>query len=158
MVASIPNIIRYFNLHQSLKPSVFKGFLIENNKDLRNDLLNYCKSNSTIEFVRYLLKRAIEERKKGAIRVYIEDLSLFSYLLTQYYQAEDILLIWSAKRADFDTWCGMDGELLSYLGVQATEDYLSQIETKEAEEALEHVRAYKQEDIDLYFSQTHYYL
>ena len=54
-----------------------------------------------------------------------EDLLMFSFFTTKNKETIDFDLIMEAKVADFDTWCGFDGEMIFYtLGYQATKDYL----------------------------------
>ncbi len=54
-----------------------------------------------------------------------EDLLMFSYFASKNNETIDFDLIMEAKLADFDTWCGFDGEMIFYtLGYQTTKDYL----------------------------------
>jgi hypothetical protein len=157
-IKDIKRIIQRFQKKKSIEDLDFQDFLEEFGARLKGELLQYFKGNKNLELARYLLKKAIEERKKDVIIVFIEDLSLFSYILAQHQLQEDVLLIWQAKNADFDTWCGFDGDLLSFMGVQHTLDYLKDIKTKDALEAYDYVKEYKQVDVDDYFQRPHYYL
>jgi hypothetical protein len=143
---------------KQLDEALFKAFLVSANEGFRAELIPYFQQNQQVTFIRYLLKRAIQERKKGAISIFIEDLSLFSFLLTQRRQAKDVLLIWQAKNANFDTWCRFDGALLCFMGVENTQDYLKKRRNKEAKKVIDYIKEYNQEDVDAYFSTPHYYL
>ena len=51
--------------------------------------------------------------------------------------SEDLDLIMQAKLADFDTWCGFDGEMVFYpLGYEQTLEYLKQNKSKFGEKAV----------------------
>jgi hypothetical protein len=158
MNAEIKRIVKTFQKKNKIDDSDFQEFLEEFGARLKKDLIHYFNEDKNIEFARYLLTKAIEERKKDIILIFIEDLSLFSYILGEHKQQEDVHLIWQAKNADFDTWCGFDGELLCFMGVDATLDYLKNIDNKEAKEASEYIAYFKQADIDDYFKRPHYYL
>jgi hypothetical protein len=158
MSKEIKRIIQRFQKTKDIEDLDFQVFLEEFGAPLKGDLLKYFKENKNRELARFLLKKAIEERKKDVIIIFIEDLSLFSYILAQHKQEEDVLLIWQAKNADFDTWCGFDGDLLSFMGVQATLDFLKNIETRDVLEVFDYVKEYNQSDVDDYFQRPHYYL
>ena len=151
-------VIKTFENENQVKNTDFKAFLITFDKGLRSNLVHYFKHNVNIKFARYLLKKAVDERVTDTGIIYIEDLCLFSYLVAAHKQIEDVLLIWSAKDADFDTWCGFDGELLSFMGIETTINYLKNLETVESEKVLDYMKEYNQVDIDDYFSEEHYYL
>jgi hypothetical protein len=158
MNKDIKRIIKTFQMKKIVEDLDFQDLLEEFGARLKGALIQYFKENKNLDLARYLLKKAIVERKKDVIIVFIEDLSLFSHILAQHKQQEDVLLIWQAKNADFDTWCGFDGDLLSFMGVQETLNYLKDIKTKEASEAYDYVKEYKQLDVDDYFQRQHYYL
>jgi hypothetical protein len=158
MSKDIKRIIQRFQKKKSIEDLDFQDFLEEFGARLKGGLLQYFIENKNPELARYLLKKGIEERKKDVIIVFIEDLSLFSYILAQHKQQEDVLLIWQAKNADFDTWCGFDGDLLCFMGVQHTLDYLKNITTQNVLEVYDYVKEYNQGDVDDYFQRPHYYL
>ena len=158
MSAEIKRIVKTFQKKRNIEDADFQDFLEEFGARLKKELIHYFNENKNLEFARYLLKKAIEERKKDIILIFIEDLSLFSYILGEHKQQEDVHLIWQAKNSDFDTWCGFDGELLSFMGVDTTLNYLKSRDTQQAKEAKEYIEHFKQAEVDDYFKRTHYYL
>ncbi len=106
----------------------------------RKDLVGYFKQNQNRPFVLALLNRFIELRKSPEGEVYIEDLMLVCLLLGMHRQIEDCLKIWEAKDTDFDTYCGVDIQLVPFMGVEQTIEYLNTQRSKEAEDALKYVR------------------
>jgi hypothetical protein len=53
--------------------------------------------------------------------------------------AEDALLIWDAKRSNFDAGCGLDIQFLCGAGLQATKDFLAASSAPTAAKALSYL-------------------
>jgi hypothetical protein len=53
--------------------------------------------------------------------------------------AEDSLLIWRAKSLNFDTFCGIDVQLLCGAGLEQTKAFLADAGTEDAAKALEYL-------------------
>jgi hypothetical protein len=157
MNKALTKIIETFDKIHQVSDADFSAFLITDNDTLRGDLVHYFTTHQHIQLARYLLTKAVEERKNNTGQIYIEDLCLFSYFVAAHHDIEDVMLIWSAKYADFDTWAGFDGELLSFMGVEKTCHYLQSLNTEAATKAMDYVKNFQQEDIDFYFSEEHYY-
>lgn len=110
-------------------------------EDLRSDLCKYLGFNKNREFALDLLKTLIELRKNPGKEISTDDLKLACYLLGLHQQTADCLLIWEAKRGDFDTFCGIDIQLMAFAGVEQVISYLQTIDSADAKEALQHVVA-----------------
>ncbi|SRR5579884_1412395 len=61
------------------------------------------------------------------------------FLLFLLGQLEDVELLWRAKRASFDTWCGFDIQFLVGAGVAPTLSYLQDIQEKWARHAKSYI-------------------
>lgn len=123
----VENIISEFENTSSVSSENFEKLLIDNQSPKRLEFVGYIKNYKNIELSRYLLKTAISYRKGelGACGCMCEDLLMFSYFVSKNKETLDLDLIMTAKLADFDTWCGFDGEMIFYtLGYQKTKNYL----------------------------------
>lgn len=123
----VENILLKFKNTKSVTSENFEQLLIDNQRPERTEFVDYIKNYQDIELSRYLLKTAIAFRKSelGTCGCMCEDLLMFSYFASKNNETIDFDLIMEAKLADFDTWCGFDGEMIFYtLGYQATRDYL----------------------------------
>jgi len=70
-----------------------------------------------------------------------DDMELLRVLCIQLFAAghvSDSLLIWRAKRASFDTGCGLDIQFLCGAGLDATRDFLARSGATDAVEYLDH--------------------
>lgn len=122
-------IISEFNNTKSVCDENFGRLLIDNQRPERLEFVDYIKNYQNIELSRYLLKNAISYRKSelGTCGCMCEDLLMFSFFTSKNKETTDFDLIMEAKLADFDTWCGFDGEMIFYtLGYQGTKDYLKE--------------------------------
>jgi len=125
----IEDIISEFNNTKSVSNEKFEILLIDNQSPKRLEFVNYIKNYQNTELSRYLLKKAISYRngELGTCGCMCEDLLMFSYFTSKNKETTDFDLIMEAKLADFDTWCGFDGEMIFYtLGYQGTKDYLKE--------------------------------
>ncbi|MNN76425.1 hypothetical protein D3C81_1928010 [compost metagenome] len=75
-----------------------------------------------------------------------EYLKTLCILLFTFGYTEDALLIWNAKKKDFDAGCYIDGELLIGAGLYETINYLQELNTTKAKEILEYLEQYKTND------------
>lgn len=112
---------------------------IQNDQVLRKDLINYFRQNQDREFALALLDKFISIRKSAEGVMPFEDLMLACYILGLHNHIEDCLKIWEAKMADFDTYCGLDIQLIGFAGIKETIEFLKQQSTQTASEALEYV-------------------
>jgi hypothetical protein len=126
--------------------------VLQSEKKARIDLRNSLKTNPNREFAIYLLKRFIELRKDPEFELWIEDLMMASYMVGIHGNVEDSLLIWEAKYADFDTYCGMDGELIAFSGLAQTINFLETNGSEDAKKAIKYLKGYNEKDIQEYFS------
>ena len=89
---------------------------------------------------------------------------LACYVVGMHQQIEDCLKIWEAKRVDFDTYCGLDIQLMAFCGVELTLDFLKTQNTEASLQAYEYMimcrDAHDFEHLEMYFSQEHlpYYI
>ncbi len=123
----VEDIIYEFNNTKSVCSEKFEKLLIDNQRPERLEFVDYIKNCQNVELSRYLLKTAILYRKGelGTCGCMCEDLLMFSFFTSKNVETTDFDLIMEAKEADFDTWCGFDGEMVFYtLGYQTTKDYL----------------------------------
>lgn len=80
-------------------------------------------------------------RKDYRNEISIDDLMLASFILSMHGQVADSLKIWEAKRVDFDSYCGVDIQLVVFTGVDQTIAFLEKQPDSEAKKALEYVIA-----------------
>jgi hypothetical protein len=103
-----------------------------------------------------LLNSFIAHRKAEILDVTMHELMLGAHLVGMHQQPEDILLNWKAKTVDFDSYCAVDIQVVPFIGVEATIEYLSNLQTKEAKEALEYISECNEagdfDDMDEFFS------
>lgn len=112
--------------------------------DLRKALVNHIRTNKDRQFSLALLDKMIEVRKKRneettTVFIYMETVMLGCYLLRLHGHVEDCLKVWQAKTVDFDTYCGVDVQLVVFAGVDPTIAYLRTQTSKEAADALEYI-------------------
>ncbi|NIG54063.1 hypothetical protein [Chitinophaga sp. Cy-1792] len=128
---------------------------------LRQLLFDYFKTHKNRNFALALLNRLIELRKDPDNLVSGDDLMLACYILGQHKQVEDCLLIWKAKRTDFDSYCYIDGQLIAFMGAQPTIDFLKTVNSEEAADALFYttgcVESGDYDSLDEYYSRNSYY-
>jgi hypothetical protein len=127
---------------------------IRNDQQLRADLVNLFQTNPDRRITLALLNEFIELRKDPDSIIYIEELMLASFLVGMHGHVEDCLKVWEAKNADFDAYCGLDGELILFSGIDETISFLKSQTSDEAQKALEYVTGFDAEEVSEYFSKT----
>ena len=130
-------------------------YIIQNDQTLRVELIQHFRQHQNRHFALYLLNTFITVRRDPEGIMPFEDLMFACYLLGLHQQVEDCLKIWEVKRIDFDTYCGLDIQLVPFAGVNKTLAFLKEQTTVEGEEAYEHIKAcFKAGDFD---TQDEYY-
>lgn len=130
----ITELIAAFELSQEISDLQFRQLLLDG--AWRKQFVEYIRNCTHESLSRYLLKKAIEFRKSGQ-ELICEDLLMFSYFTSKNGSAKDVDLIMEAKLADFDTWCGFDGEMIFYpLGYEATLAHLNEHKDQFGEKAV----------------------
>jgi hypothetical protein len=133
---NIQDALDYFNDKNSID-SEFLYALEE--RDVRKDLVNHFRRQPERTFALTLLNNLVTHRRENSAHGLHETLLLVCYLLGLARQIEDCLLIWNAKTTDFDTFCGLDIQLVVFAGVDETITYLEMQDCEEAKEALEYI-------------------
>lgn len=135
---------------------------IEENRNLRLELVQYFDKNKNRDFVLDLLKILTELRQDPNAGISGDSLMLACYILGKHNQIEDCLKVWETKRIDFDTYCYVDIQLVPFVGVQETIDYLKTQTSEEARHALEYVvscsKAGDFDDLENYFTETPWFV
>lgn len=135
---------------------------IEENRNLRLELVQYFDKNKNRDFVLDLLKILTELRQDPNAGISGDSLMLSCYILGKHNQIEDCLKVWETKRIDFDTYCYVDIQLVPFVGVQETIDYLKTQTSEEARHALEYVvscsKAGDFDDLENYFTETPWFV
>lgn len=131
---------------------------IQTDQTLRAELVNHFRVNRDRTFALALLDTFIELRKEPKNEVSIDDLMLASFIIGMHGKVEDSLKIWEAKTVDFDTYCGVDIQLVPFAGVNETVSFLQAQNDDEAKEALKYVLACSKagdfEDLEEYYNET----
>lgn len=105
--------------------------------EARTLILNEVQKTLSLKdraLIRFLLEQEIACRQ-NEVETGDDSIHHCGFLLFQLGQLEDIELLWWAKRASFDTWCGFDIQFLVGAGVSSVLMYLHSIEKVWAEEA-----------------------
>ena len=68
-----------------------------------------------------------------------DEIRLSAFMLYKIGNVEHAPLLWDAKQANFDTFCGLDVQLLVGAGVEETLDYLKSIGSDEAQGAASYI-------------------
>lgn len=156
----VDTLIENFNTRQTFSNNEILA--IRTNRSLRISLVNHFRINQNRPFALALLDTFIEMRKDPKNEISIDDLMFASFLLGWHKQVEHSLKVWEAKYADFDTYCGVDIQLVCFAGVDATIAFLKKHPGMEAEKALEYVIAcYNAGDFDNleeYYNETHWWV
>ena len=114
---TIQNIIDSYTDKQVLTDEQITSIL----SDLRNETVKYVRQNKNRSFSIQLLNQIIAKRKDIDNEIGSIDNIMFScYLIALCGQLEDSLLVWQAKKVDFDTYCGVDIQLTVFSGVSKT--------------------------------------
>lgn len=86
---------------------------------------------------------------------------MFACLITLHKRVKDCLLIWKEKNTDFDTYCGVDIQLVPFMGVSATIAYPKASDDPEVVKALEYISECNDgdefEDLESYYSNVFLY-
>ncbi len=146
--AHILRLVQQFEATGAIDEADFEEFLVEKGGK-RNELIDYVKNYRNVEFSRYLLHRAIAYRSEdfdASTACMCEDLLLFSYFVSKNGEEIDFDLIMDAKHADFDTWCGFDGEMIFYtLGFERTRAYLQANVPKFSQQTVDYFMGFSEE-------------
>jgi hypothetical protein len=126
---------------------------IEENRQLRIELIDYFQANQDRDFVIHLLDKMVAFRRQEGKGMTGDSIMLGCYLLGLHKHIEDSLRIWNAKNTDFDTFCYVDIQLVPFAGLDVTIDYLKSLKSKEA---LKYVMKCKESgdfnDLDSYYA------
>jgi len=112
---------------------------IQNDESLRKNLINYTRQNRNRLFASALLDKFIAIRELPNYQMPFEDLMLACYNLGINDQVEDCLKIWKAKTTDFDTYGGLDVQLVVFAGLTQTIDFLREQADTEATAATSYI-------------------
>jgi hypothetical protein len=133
----VNKLIEYFHKDRTISDEMVDS--IQNDNALRIDLVNYFREYKYREFTLALLDAFIAIRRKPEGEMPAEDLMLACYLVGLHQQVEDSLTIWKAKNIDFDTYCGLDIQLVPFAGVSQTLEFLNSLSKEEAKKAFDYV-------------------
>lgn len=129
---------------------------IQNDNELRIAFVNHFREHKDREFSLALLNAFIAVRQDPSGEMPDENLMFACYILGLHNQIEDSLKIWEAKNADFDTYCGLDIQLVPFAGVKETIDFLKNQTTEEGKKAFDYVSECSKcgdfDSLDEYFS------
>ncbi|QKJ29324.1 hypothetical protein HQ865_05990 [Mucilaginibacter mali] len=106
---------------------------------LRKELISYSRQNKDRAFALALLDKFITTRRQPDGIMPAEDLMLACFNLGLQNHIEDCLKIWDAKTIDFDTYCGLDIQLVPFAGVTDTISFLQKQNSDEALKALTYI-------------------
>jgi hypothetical protein len=101
--------------------------MVDKNFDLRlqvTKILYRTFSLADRPLIHFILQQGIGVARWSPHQDVPLDLKLCIIMLYKLKQAEDSILIWKAKFANYDTFVSIDGQFLVGAGVQATLDYL----------------------------------
>src|SRR5687768_6595881 len=114
----IKAILDGFHKNKEISDEITDSIQIDNK--LRIAFLNHFRQNNDREFALALLDTFISIRKDPNGEMPAENLMFACYILGLHNQIEDSLKIWEAKNVDFDTYCGLDIQLVPFAGVEET--------------------------------------
>lgn len=150
----ISTILLNFGKDKIITEELIKA--IQNDQAFRIAMLTYFRQHKDRTFATHLLGTFISIRKQPKGFMPADYLMLACYILGLHNHVEDSLMIWKAKIADFDTYCGLDIQLIVFAGVQETIQFLSEQHTEEGKEAFKYVSGCYEsgdfDDIETYFS------
>jgi hypothetical protein len=115
--------------------------LVETDEQFRYAVcLELNKSVGAVDrpLARHILKLYIKTHRdeEGGMS---DEIRLSGFLLYKIGNVEDAPLLWEAKRANFDTFCGFDVQMLVGAGVEETLDYLKGIGSDETLGAVKYI-------------------
>lgn len=129
---------------------------IQNDDELRIAFVNHFRQHKDREFALALLDTFISIRQDPNGEMPAENLMFACYILGLHNQIEDSLKIWEAKNADFDTYCGLDIQLVPFAGVKETIAFLKTQTSEEGKKAFDYVSKCSEcgdfDELDEYFS------
>ncbi|GEP90651.1 hypothetical protein SAMN05660909_02862 [Chitinophaga terrae (ex Kim and Jung 2007)] len=148
---NIVTIIRQFNERQEITvPDL--AWLTANKQEVYSYLLLHFQHDFAIA----VLNTLTNQRKAQQYGPGIEDIMFGCLLVALHRQVEDCLIIWKAKNVDFDAYCGLDIQLVAFMGVAATISFLQTSNDPDASKALafllECEEAGEFEELDGYYS------
>lgn len=150
----IQEIINRFHIENDLNDETVAQ--LQSSADLRAELVKNSIQNPDREFALALLNKFIAIRKLPSGTMPADNLMLACYNLGLNNCVEDCLKIWEAKTVDFDTYCGLDIQLVVFVGIEKTTTFLKAQKSVEAAEALEYITecatAGDFDDLDRYFN------
>jgi hypothetical protein len=111
---------------------------MENNRECRIELIEYFQKSKERNFAITLLDKIVTSRAQGK-EVTGDTIMLACYLLGLHNCVEDCMRIWQAKKVDFDAFCYIDIQLVPFAGWKETVHYLTSINSKESQEALDYL-------------------
>lgn len=158
----IQTLLNNFATHQSFADNEIAA--IRTDDACREALVDHFRTNRNRPFALALLNKFIQLRKHPENENYIamEDLMLASFILGMHQQIEDCLKVWEAKNVDFDSFCGVDIQLVPFAGVAETIAYLSTQTGQEADKALEYVLECKKsgdfDDLEEYYKEGPWFI
>ena len=87
---------------------------------------------------RYILRLYIQSHGNGNWGM-SDDIRLCAFVMYKIGNVQDVPLLWEAKCANFDTFCGLDIQMLVGGGVDETIAYLNTVGDDEARKAVEYI-------------------
>lgn len=133
----IQEILNRFYTENDINAETIAAF--QTDTALRKELITYSRQYKDRAFALALLDKFITVRQQPEGMMPAEDLMLACFNLGLQNQIEDCLKIWEAKTIDFDTYCGLDIQLVPFAGVTETISFLKTQTGAEAAEALTYV-------------------
>lgn len=147
-------MLDYFSLEGVINTETITA--IRKDGALRKNLIYYLRQNPNRKLALTLLNEFIILRKSPQEMVPVENLMFACYILGIHQQIEDSLKIWEAKNVDFDTYCGLDIQLIAFAGLEKTIAFLKSEAGVESDKALAYITACAAggdlDDLDTYFS------
>lgn len=110
--------------------------------DREDILLERFGLEPELKYLQEIRSLLIEETNSSNTEEH-EYLKTLCILLFTFGYPDDTLLIWNAKRKDFDAGCYIDGDLLMGAGLNETIHFLQKLNTPKAKEILEYIKPYK---------------
>ncbi|WP_307872949.1 hypothetical protein [Paractinoplanes ovalisporus] len=101
--------------------------------------LQYDRRPQDLPLLRWLARQEAVCRREAPFQGLTDQITLAGALVAEHRQVEDVWLQWEIKRANFDTWCGYDGEHLLAAGVRATLDFVRESGHPDRDEVLEYL-------------------
>ena len=152
------NAIDFINSFDSTGQIDMKSLIEHTNiRAFSEELVNLSRQGQCHRFALAFLQNLIEITKQDNSGV-SSKLRLACYLVAEHRNLRDILLIWEAKNLNFDTYCGIDAQLLAASGITQTIQYLSTQSGENAESAKKYIEKCTDEldDLDQYYSLNEY--